>query len=220
MTKYLFLILALSIVSLNLDAREKVEHERAAKKGNIIFSAGYGAPSIIRTFLKYKTTRDQITVSGTGPYILKGEYMLNKRLGIGFNAAYNQSKVRWEDFGYDTIQFIYRKFEFGIKAYELSGALRLNYHFWHRKKIDAYAGLGVGSMVARMWSYTKAHTTKFGIEYDLPPPLIMEATCGFRYFATKRIGFYTELGIGKSWVLWDKYFLPEAVVQAGLILKL
>ena len=85
-----------------------------------------GVPSIIRAYLKYKTTRDQIQVYGMGPFILKGEYLLNNRFGIGLNASYSRSKVTWLDVGYDTIQQKYRDFEFGIKAYEISGTLRAN----------------------------------------------------------------------------------------------
>lgn len=196
------------------------DKQAAVHKGNVVFSAGYGAPSIVRAFLKYKTTRDQIEVSGYGPIIFKGEYMISNKFSIGFNASYSRSKVTWQDTGYDTVQQKYRKFEFGIKAYELSGTLRGNYHFWKRKKIDSYAGLGVGYGLFHMWSYTLAHTTQFNIVYNFPPPVIMEATWGIRYFPTKNLGFYSEVGIGKSWILFNKYFLPEALIQAGLTLKL
>lgn len=196
------------------------DKQAAVHKGNLVFSAGYGAPSIVRAFLKYKTTRDQIEVSGYGPIIFKGEYMISNKFSIGFNASYSRSKITWQDTGYDTIQQIYRKFEFGIKAYELSGTLRGNYHFWKRKKIDSYAGLGVGYGMFHMWSYTLAHTTQFSIVYNFPPPVIMEATWGLRYFPTKNLGIYSEVGIGKSWILFNKYFLPEALIQAGITLKI
>lgn len=196
------------------------DKQAAVHKGNVVFSAGYGAPSIVRAFLKFKTTRDQIEVSGYGPIIFKGEYMISNKFSIGFNASYSRSKITWQDTGYDTIQQIYRKFEFGIKAYELSGTLRGNYHFWKRKKIDSYAGLGVGYGMFHMWSYTLAHTTQFSIVYNFPPPVIMEATWGLRYFPTKNLGIYSEVGIGKSWILFNKYFLPEALIQAGITLKI
>ncbi|MBP6624751.1 MAG: hypothetical protein KA198_06245 [Chitinophagaceae bacterium] len=196
------------------------DREVSIHKGNVAFTLGYGAPSIIRSFLKYKTTRDQINVYGFGPVIFKGEYMLSDRIGIGFNTSYSRSKITWMDTGYDTVKQIYRKFEFGIKAFELSGTVRGNYHFWKRKRIDSYAGLGVGYGMIRMWSYTLAHTTQFSIKYDIPRPLSLECTWGFRYFATKNLGVYTEVGIGKSWILYNKYFIPEALIQAGITLKL
>lgn len=190
------------------------------RKGNIMITAGYGIPSIIRAYLKYKTTRDQIQVSGVGPFILKGEYMINKHFGIGLNGSFSWSKVSWYDTGYDTIQLKYRPFEFGIKAYEVSGTLRSNYHFWRRAKIDSYAGLAIGYGLIHMWSYTMAHTTRFSIEYDVPKPLSLECTWGMRYFPIKHLGIYTEVGLGKSWLLFRRYFLPEALIQTGVVLKL
>jgi hypothetical protein len=210
-------------VTLSSFAKEKSEAQLrkvAAPQGSVVLTAGYGAPSIIRAFLKYKTTRDEIQVYGAGPFILKGEYLITKNLSIGLNGSYSQSKVTWFDVGYDTIQQKYRDFEFGIKAYELSGTLRANYHFWRRRHIDSYAGLAFGCGLIRMHSYTLAHTTKFSIVYDVPRPINMECTWGFRYFPTKSLGFYTEAGIGKSWLLYHKYFLPEALIQGGFVVRL
>ncbi len=200
----------------------KNKNEDAVKsvhKGNVIITTGYGAPSIIRAYLKYKTTRDEVQVYGSGPYILKAEYMLSNKFGISLNGSYSQSRITWFDVGYDTIKNIYRDFEFGIKAYEVSGTLRGNYHYFTNKHLDAYAGLGMGYGYIHMQSYTLAHTTKFSILYDFPRPLSLEATAGLRYFPIKNIGIYTELGLGKSWILFKKYFLPEALVQAGVVFK-
>lgn len=219
--KIVMIMFFVSVMTNPLNAKEKQQAQQpVVHKGNIVITAGYGAPSIIRAYLKYKTTRDQIQVYGMGPFILKGEYMLNDHFGIGLNGSYSRSKITWEDAGYDTIQQKYRPFEFGIKAYEISGTLRGNYHFWRRSKIDSYAGLAFGYGFIRMWSYTLAHTTQFSIQYDFPRPISLECTWGMRYFPTKNLGLYTEVGLGKSWILFHKYFLPEALIQAGLVLKL
>ncbi len=223
MRKYLIALLGLLTLSLSINAKEEKTEKKsdvAVKKGHVIISAGYGVPSIIRAYLKYKTTRDQIQVYGVGPIVLKGEYMLSNHVGIGLNTSYSRSKVTWFDVGYDTIQQKYRDFEFGIKAYEVSGTIRANYHFWRRKKLDSYVGAGFGYGFIRMWSYTLAHTTHFSIEYDFPRPLSLECTWGLRYFATKNLGLFAEVGLGKSWILFHKYFLPEALIQGGLVLNL
>lgn len=217
----LFFILTILIFK-NAKAQFKLNEnsEFAVHKHNVMLSVGYAAPSIIRQYLKYKTTRDEITVSGVGPIVGKLEYMISDRFGIGVNASYSQSKIKWYDDGYDTIQQLYRKFEFGIKAYEISGTIRANYHFWKRKKIDSYFGLGIGYGLIHMWSYTLAHTTKFSIVYDFPKPLSLECTYGFKYFPTKHVGMFAEIGLGKSWILFNKYFIPEALVQAGITIKI
>lgn len=188
-------------------------------KGNVVYSLGMAVPSIIREYLKYKTDRDQIVIKGTGPFLIKSELMLSNRVGVSLNGSYTWAQISWQDDGYDTIQNIYRKFEFGVRAYEISGIVRGNYHYWKRKKIDSYVGLGVGYALINMSSYTKAHTTKFKIVYDFPPPLSFECTWGLRYFPLKNLGIYTEVGLGKSWLLFNKYFIPEALVQAGICIK-
>lgn len=215
------LSIILLFLNFSLFANKKEPSENwAVHKHNINLVVGYGTPSIIRSYLKYKTTRDQVSVYGSGPFMVKAEYMLSNKIGIGINGSYSQSRVSWNDIGYDTIQNIYRPFEFGVKAYEISATLRMNYHFIHRKKLDGYVGLAFGYGLIHMWSYTKAHTTKFSIVYDFPVPIGLECVWGLRYFPTKRFGLYTEAGIGKSWILFRKYFLPEAIIQGGLVFKL
>lgn len=221
MRKFVILLPCL-FLSFWLHAKENKKQKKLSisRLRTVNVSVGYGTPSIIRAYLKYKTTRDQIKVYGSGPYMLKSEFMLHNRLGIGLNCSYSQSRITWMDTGYDTIQQKYRLFEFGIKAYEISGTLRANYHFFQSKKFDSYAGLAVGYGLIHMWSYTLAHTTHFSIVYDFPRPLSLECTWGMRYFPTKHIGVYTEVGVGKSWILFQKYFLAEALIQGGVVINL
>ena len=218
-----FLTGLLFLASFSLHAGGTNEPSGSTKKKtpylhHATLTMGYGVPSIIRAWLRSNTSRDQIRVRGYGPLILKGEYFLNKRFSLGLNATYSRSRVSWMDYGYDTIQQKYHLFEFGIKAYEISGNLRANYHFWKRRHIDSYAGLGLGFGYIKMWTYTYAHTTKFDMHYNVPRPINLECTWGFRYFPIKNLGVYTEVGIGKSWLLFNKYFVPEALIQSGLIL--
>lgn len=216
-----FFAFLLGVMTASARKRDGIDFDDAAvHKGNAVITLGYGTPSIVRAFLKIRTTRDQIQVAGSGPYVFKAEYMIGHRFGISLNAAYSQSRVFWYDYGFDTIQQKYRDdFEFGIRAYELSGTLRGNYHFLKRKKLDAYAGLGMGYGFFNMRSYTLAHTTRFEIVYDVPRPLSLEATAGLRYFPLKWLGLYTEVGLGKSWILFEKYFLPEALIQGGVVFR-
>lgn len=220
-TAYIFFVIF--IISFNSFSQKKFkrsESEYAIKKNNFQFSVGYGIPSFVRIYLKYKNTHDDYKISGFGPFVAKTEFMLSNKFGIGINGSFSQSKISWLDDGFDTIQQIYRKFEFGIKAYEISGTIRGNYHFWKRKNFDSYAGLGIGYGKIHMWTYTLAHTTQFSIIYDFPPPLSLECTWGLKYFPIKNLGIFTELGLGKSFLLFNKYFIPEAVLQVGATLKL
>lgn len=196
------------------------ENEYAVKKHNFMVSLGYATPSIVRGYLKHQTKREKVTVSGFGPLLLKTEFMLSDRVGICINGSYSNYKISWFDIGYDTLALAYRPFEFGIKSYELAGTLRGNYHFWKRKKVDSYAGIGIGYGLFHIGSYTYAHTTRFAVQYDFPPTLSLECTYGIKYFPEKNFGLFAEIGLGKSWILFNKYFIPEALIQGGITIKL
>ncbi|MBK8144979.1 MAG: hypothetical protein IPK62_08255 [Bacteroidetes bacterium] len=53
-----------------------------------------------------------------------------------------------------------------------------------------------------------------------PPPLSLECTWGIKYFPIKKVGVFAELGLGKSFLLFNKYFIPEALAQGGITIKL
>ncbi len=199
---------------------DRSEEDNAVHKSNFMFSVGYATPSIVRGYIKHQTNRKDIVVSGIGPVLMKAEYMLSNRLGICINASFSNYRIAWYDDSYDTIQQKYRPFEMGIKSYELAGTVRGNYHFWQRSHFDSYAGLGIGYGLFHIGGYTTAHTTIFGFQYDLPPTLSLECTYGIKYFPLRNLGIFAEAGLGKSWILFDKYFIPEALIQAGVTLKL
>mgnify|MGYP001627311218 CR=1 FL=1 len=242
--KYTVCLLALAVlVTFTTNAQKyKNTESSAVDANNLVFSAGYGAPSIIRSYLKIRNiinsdstvTRREVLkayftgrtygndmfVKGYGPIIFKAEYMLSKRWGVNINGAYSRSQVAWMEDGWDTIEVRYRKFEAGIIGKELSGMLRVNYHYLKRAKVDMYAGLGYGRGLIRLQSYTKAHTSMFNIRYDIPRPISLEATTGIRYFPHRNIGIYSEFGVGKSWIIFRRFFLPEAILQGGVVVKL
>lgn len=213
---FLFILSALTSAAYSKDSKEN----SCIHKGNVIISGGYGFPSIIRAFLKLKTTRDQLQVMGYGPFILKTEYMLNDRFSIGLNTIYNYTKVSWMQDGYDPVTFQKKKYENGVIGNELSSCVRGNYYFWKRKKITSYGGLGLGYGYVNVKSYSKAPTAPFVLDYDLPSPLRFEGTVGMRYFPVKQVGLFAELGLGKTWILLEHYFIPEALFQLGFTVKL
>ena len=122
---FLFLIIFVFKGSFAQKKFQQANDDYAVKKNNFMFSLGYGAPSFVRTYLKYKNTHENYEVSGFGPFVVKSEFMLSKKFGVGINASFSQSKINWlEEGGYDTIQQVYRAFEQGIKAYEVSNPKR------------------------------------------------------------------------------------------------
>lgn len=192
----------------------------AARKGDILVTAGYGTPSIIRLFLKLKIGREDKGVAGYGPIIFKTEYMITNRIGVGLNAGYNYSRVYWMDDGYDPAIKGNRPYEYGVKASELSASLRCNYHFKFFKRIDTYAGIGAGYGLLNFKYYTLAPLNKFDYGIDFPRPYKIEMTCGARYHLARRVGFYTEIGLGNMWFLLNSYFVPESLIQSGISVRL
>jgi hypothetical protein len=216
-----FALLFLTTFESNAKRNDRIdENDYAISKHEFMFSVGYATPSIVRSFLKHQTSREDIVVSGVGPLLAKTEFMISNRFGICINASYSNYKVSWYQDSYDTILQKYRPFEMGIKSYELAGTVRGNYHFWKRAKIDSYAGIGVGYGLFHIGGYTTAHTTIFSFQFDLPPTLSLECTYGIKYFPIRNVGIFAEVGLGKSWILFDKYFIPDALVQAGISFKL
>jgi outer membrane protein W len=189
-------------------------------KGNFTASIAYGVPSIIRTFLKLKTNRDKITIVGFGPLMFKADYMFLNKWSIGLNGAYNFSRISWMDGGYDTALHHIRDYEYGIEAEEISASLRGNYHFKRTKKIDAYVGLGLGYGRVTLGTYTLAPVNQFSVGYRIPRPLAFEGTVGCRYYFIKHMALFVDLGLGKSWLLYKKIFLPEAIIEGGLNIKI
>ncbi|QLH44914.1 MAG: hypothetical protein HWD58_04450 [Bacteroidota bacterium] len=175
-------------------------------KNHVTISAGYGAPSILRAFLKYNNTRSEYTVKGWGPYMFKIDWMFHRRWSVGINGSYNFSRLSWMDDGWDTVIHAKRLYEYGIEAEELAATLRVNYHFLIRKTIDLYAGLGAGYGKFALGTYTEAPVNQFSVAYEFPKPLSLEATLGGRYYITKWLGLYAEVGLGKSWILFRKSF--------------
>ena len=77
-------------------------NEYAIKKNNYLFSVGYATPSIVRSYLKLQTSRDKISISGFGPFLVKNEFMLSNRFGICLNGSFSFYKLTWQDDGFNT----------------------------------------------------------------------------------------------------------------------
>ncbi len=189
---------------------------------NTTVSVGYGAPSILRTFLKLKTPRKEFLIFGSGPFIFKTDFFIKKKWSIGVNITYSKTSVSWRDLDIDSSDLILKPFTYVVSAQELTYTARVNYHFKRTKKMDYYAGFGVGNGQLRISSQVIPAKTVFKVSYQFPRPLALETTAGFTFYPHKNIGFYSELGLGKIWVLefFDRnYFVPDAIFQTGIRLK-
>jgi opacity protein-like surface antigen len=213
-----FFLLTLALMPISVWSKTSSQNKFAEHKHNINLSIGYGVPSILRLYLKQNTNRQELMVSGYGPLMAKLDYMISNRFSVGVNASYSYTQLAWMDDGYDPAIHGNRPYEYGIRASELSGTIRGNYHYLRRSKFDAYAGFGFGYGRVSLSTYTLAPMNQFYVRYNFPRPYSGEITTGLRYFPISRVGIYTEIGIGKSWLLFN-HFIPEALIQMGVTVK-
>jgi opacity protein-like surface antigen len=206
----------LGILLLMLSAQTQALPPSTATSYKNTLSAGYGFPSIVRMYLRVTNSRSQYEIMGYGPYMFKYERKINPRWGIGINASYSFSRLSFMADGFDTATKKIRLYEYGIELEEISVLLRGNYHFLQKEKIDAYVGAGVGYGRVTLGTYSLAPVNDFSVFLAIPRPLSFEATVGMRYYPTKRFGLFGEFGLGKSWLLLKRYFIPEAVIQGGV----
>jgi len=213
---FTFLLLCISSFSFG---HVLFEPQPCISKNKISISVGYGAPSVVRTFLKINNKDKDYKIIGYGPYMVKADYMLTKKWSIGLNFSYSFSRLSWMDDGWDSTIKAKRPYEYGVEAEEFAGLVRSNYHFYNKNKIDAYVGLGIGFGRIYLGTYTLAPQNQFSVAYSIPKPVSFETTVGMRYYFTKHSGVYSEFGLGKAWFIFNKYFIPESIFQAGVNVK-
>lgn len=213
-TLHTLLILSAILFSNKISAQDN----SAFEKGTIVATAGYGFPDFHRTSLRvayngYNSTK----VSGIGPIILKGDYGIVKfkwghSVGAGIVIGYNATKIKFTDTYYDYTGFPY--YSYTSRTYTethsyktITIGARGTYHFFTKEKFDCYASVGLGfniNTVTRTTDnpggYSTVGTGRSG--------LYQAFTVGIRYYFTKNIGVYSELG-------WD-YSTP---IQAGVAIK-
>lgn len=169
------------------------------KQGLSIISIGTGLPG--RDLFFDNLYRDELRfkiVDVKGPLFIKYEYAATDESGVALQFAYRES-----DFTYDkehnnnsgTSEIYIHK----IKRIDYSIILRFNYHFQVSEKLDPYFGLGTGYRVVE-WEFKSNDPYYRDIVDDVfnPNPFALEFTGGIRYFFSKNIGIYTEIGIAKS----------------------
>lgn len=197
----------------------QVDPERHIRKGDFMISTGYGFPSALRVYLNRERADDDLTVKGYGPALLKFHYALSNKFTIGIHGFYNYSDVHWLANAKDLNgnQKLYRH---GVQVWEAAASARVNYYFLKKKGWNMYGGVAAGMGFANAETYTYAPKEKIYINHRFPPPYNFEGTIGAQYFVSNSIGLYTELGIGQGFLLYKYYFIPAAVAQFGLTIKL
>ncbi len=203
--------LLLLLFSANIKAQDV-----AFDKGTVVATAGFGFPDLYRGTLRvayngYTSTK----VTGFGPIILKGDYGIVKfkwghSVGGGIVLGYNATKVdfsytdfRWNN-GNNSGYYTYNQTD---KYNTLTIGARGSYHFFTKEKFDCYASVGLGLNINSHTQITNDPTGYRSVSAGRSG-IYSAFTVGIRYFFTKNIGVYSELG-------WDM----SAPIQAGIALK-
>lgn len=203
MKKLTLTIAALLTVCFSTFAQEtpKEGGDLAFKENDNIISVGYGFPNLGTNFLNIidQSNNNSWSAGGFGPFTIKYERAIAPSVGIGVVYNYADAFGKWTDSSYD--------YKVGRKTNSL--LFRLNVHFATTEKMDAYFGIGAGFRNAVYYSKTTdPNFTDDSYNFGTFFPVGFETTLGLRYYVSKNIGIYTELGLAK------------ALIQAGIAVKL
>src|ERR1035437_6785678 len=145
-----FVFTCLCFISMKTFAKNS--DSTAFYKGKIIFSVGYGFPSIDKALYIYgQPNSSQLDMSfsktGYGPFHFRAEYGLSQKIGIGISINYDTYggilKIFQPIFDPNGTNVIYDG-TYKKSTSSLSGLIRFNYHFATTKKLDPYFSFGAG----------------------------------------------------------------------------
>ncbi len=213
------------------EKKEDSDDEKAYGEKKLAITIGYGFPNLNTNLFKglvvnansfndpYGDNTYAYKTSSIGPSFLKVDYGLTSLIGLGVSLGYSKINLTenetYRDNVLNPLTGLYSTGTYTDETkYELSkfsiGA-RINFHFGTGAKLDPYAGVALGYSINQLKiSYTTnnpngptpANYSGTGI------PVHFAITVGMRYYFTKNIGIYGELGIDK----WS-------LIQGGLAFK-
>ncbi len=169
-------------------------HAQVFKKKDFHISAGYGIGNVWKIYLKDAFSfPEYYSVRSTGPFCLLADYALFNKISVGIAAGYSETRGRAS----------YNGFEFKERLNAFSLLARANFHPFHLKNFDPYAGVGIGYYHFRYINEldeTAAHKVPGNLGYSLQ--------LGGRYYFSPRFAVYAELG-----------YIGGSLAQAGLTIK-
>lgn len=183
----------------------------AFRSGKMVLEIGYGYPNMDNYIYNNSIGNDNLgfgisfkQINSSGPIHFRGTYGISNHIGIGISMNYDsyggQLKIVHiinHTNGVDEY-YNYKK-----QVYSLSGLIRFSYHFAVTKKIDPYIAIG-GGFLSNTIHFTTNDTSSNAMETfnnyvgARLPPASFEFVAGMRYYFSKHIGIYAEVGLAKS----------------------
>lgn len=220
--KRLLLVLFVSVVALNISfGQDKKDSIRSSsfklrnitKDLNVQVSAGYGFPSILRFVTKLEFMVYVYETKGFGPIHSKIDFVYKDRISLGGSFFYNNFYTKYGR-NVDTLHYVLQDLSWQIRA---NGIIR------SKQKSQLYAGIGLGSVNFDNKTYAVASLPNGKPDTLLQTTFLqgfdkttLEATVGYRYWPTKKLGFYTEVGIGRTILFFTKRGAMDSFIQTGI----
>ncbi|HAD34063.1 MAG TPA: hypothetical protein DCF44_06135 [Chitinophagaceae bacterium] len=182
---------------------------KAHEKGQIHFTYGYGLPRMDKKLFDYHKSEIDFRVVGVGPFFLRVEHGLSRKLSVALSASYILYKSDWKSLRPDPLYTFDLPFTYGNTLHDISANLRFNYHLFVNKEWDVYIGGGAGynHFMSKDFTTYLPEDSTFNSQFKIPYPVSYEMSLGVRYFFLTRTAIYLEAGLGK------------ALVQGGFVFK-
>lgn len=179
----------------NLHSQSRFDHNHSVSIGTGLFSLA-GA-----TYYSNLSQNENFEALINGGFHLKYEYRLSEKFSMGITYGYVEVQGSWTG---TEANYIY---QWGSVADPNSGSFsvystsivgRFNWSLMKKEKVEVYVGAGAGYRIENI-SENIVDEELYGVEKsELGPPISVEGSFGFRYYVIPSLGFYTEVGIAKS----------------------
>jgi opacity protein-like surface antigen len=193
------ILLSLFMITESLNAQ-------SFKKGTNVLNIGIGFPNFPVLLLKINGYNSpDYRTGGTGPIHIRYEHAFTGNFGLGLSVNFNSYSTNWI-----TKQVVNNSnitYNNTIKGSSINFLVRANKHWTVDEKVDVYIGAGIGYNHRKheeiIESVNDRDITKSFKDAILP--IGIESTLGVRYYLTKNIGAYLDLGYAKD------------IIQTGIV---
>jgi len=176
---------------------------QALYPGNVMLDIYGGFPNFGKMLVSSNLANVQtISLNGLAPSGVRGEYMIEDNIGVGFDVMYNYVNFKYQimDTSWFGDQVVINSNDYHSIMKRVRVHFRFNYHIEHENpRIDSYFGFGIGYN-SRTYSSTKNNldnTSEFKSRIQLIPFPVSARVCfGGRYYFSQYIGLVGEVGLG------------------------
>lgn len=171
---------------------------QAVEEGNVIVEGFYGWPNfttfLLRTAYNLSASDEDVSITGSGPFGARAEYIIMENVGIGIDAYYGASGIAWKSnqitpMGTDTV------YDYSVDYKRFSLNVRAAYHLNVSDNFDAYLS---GSLGYRYRRSTIDTDDPFftPVEVGSLIPISVRGAIGGRYYISGIVGIGMELALG------------------------